>query len=72
MLHPCEDYYKGVIHVPHDYSLGHMVLECPGKWEEGGTAALAVDDLAPLDSGSGGIALEVELESLLDRELVTA
>lgn len=78
MLHPCIDYRMGVIHAPHDWKLEGMTLECPGKFDEGGTSCgpLLLD---PPDSGSGSDARELtpfeehlELEQATSRVLVVA
>lgn len=76
MLHPCMDYAMGVIHAPHDWPLGDITLECPGKFDEGGSSACSASVVTSPDSGSDAMALtreeHVELERATGRVLAVA
>lgn len=76
MHHPCIDYHMGVTHAPHDWTLGDTSLECPGKFDEGGTSALSAAVVTSPDAGSGSMALtreeHVELEQATGRVLAVA
>lgn len=76
MLHPCIDYRMGVIHAPHDWTLGETLVECPGKFDEGGSAACSANVVTSPSPNSGSMALtreeHVELERATGRVLAVA
>lgn len=68
MLHPCMDYHMGVIHAPHDWTLGDTPVECPGKYEEGGTSCGSiVADPPSEDPGSMALMTPREEHEALER-----
>lgn len=77
MLYPCKDYYMGVTHAPHDWDVyDATTVECPGKFDDGGTSTVAASVVTSPDSGSGSMALtreeHVELERATGRVLAVA
>lgn len=77
MLYHCPDYHKFVPHAPHDWTLGDTPVECPGRFDSGGSAGMLTDVAPEPDSPSGTMTLtpfeeHLELERATGRPLQVA